>query len=227
MREHQMGRYKLRPPRTQDRDVQTMDIKNIRVKYKDSLLANIFTRNVEALPGKIAVAQSISAYEEEAVPERISLLSLIPVPEMASASSLLPIPDAGEIFTRLYNDLTSDEYRYEYRPPSLPATPPKSPLIEPRQGSVTPVQIHTPPSSPQPPIHVPSPIPIYTPKPSREPTPESTPPPSRASSKTSTKSLPQASEDQRAHPSFVNQFPVEAASRAVVESSLFVPRFLF
>jgi hypothetical protein len=38
------------------------------------------------VPEKIAVAQSISAYEEEAVPERISLLSLIRVPEMASAS---------------------------------------------------------------------------------------------------------------------------------------------
>jgi hypothetical protein len=161
------------------------------------------------------------------VPERISLLSLIRVPEMASASWLLPIPDPREMFTRLYDDLTSDEYRYEYHPPSPPPTPPRTPLIEPRQGSVTPVQIHTPPSSPRPPINVPSPIRIYTPKPSPEPTPESTPPPSRSSSKTSTKSLPQASEDQRSHPSFVNQFPVEAASRAVVESGLFVPRILF
>jgi outer membrane biosynthesis protein TonB len=163
------------------------------------------------------VPYSISAYEEEATPEYVSVASLIRVPDSVA---LTLFPDPVTVLTGAYNQLSSSSgYRGIPSEPPLPPTPP----IQPRPGSVTPVQIHTPPSSPRPPINVPSPIRIYTP----EPTPQSTPQPCRASSKTSTQTLPQADEGHRAHPSFVNQFPVETASRAVVESGLLVPRFLF
>ena len=68
-----------------------MDLNHIKVRYKDKLLSIIFTRNVEAVPEKLSVPYSISAYEEEATPEYVSLASLIQVPDSV-ALTLFPDP---------------------------------------------------------------------------------------------------------------------------------------
>ena len=57
--------YKSRPPRTQDRDVQTMDLKLSKIRHTDRLLANLFTRAVD-VPDTVKMAVPISVYDEEA-----------------------------------------------------------------------------------------------------------------------------------------------------------------